>query len=99
MRKFTSLVAKGKEWLAIRLGIAISQRRQYLIYCREHYDKTLRETQPNANVAEIVLSQQAARKIAKEERSILSKPTSTLTMTQASTLLLTRNETTEKEFE
>jgi hypothetical protein len=37
--KLPALVAKGKEWLAVRLGNTIAQRRQYLKYCLERHEK------------------------------------------------------------
>ena len=37
--KFPRLNDEGREWLKERLGKAITQRRQYLRYCREHHDK------------------------------------------------------------
>ncbi|KAI9857183.1 MAG: hypothetical protein M1813_008545 [Trichoglossum hirsutum] len=37
--KFPRLGIKENEWLKIRLGKAITQRRQYLRYCREHQEK------------------------------------------------------------
>ena len=37
--KFPKLDAEGRGWLKERLGKAITQRRQYLKYCREHHNK------------------------------------------------------------
>ena len=37
--KFPKLSIKGQEWLRDRLGRAITQRRQYLKYCREHHER------------------------------------------------------------
>ena len=37
--KFPRLNIEGRQWLKERLGKAITQRRQYLRYCREHHDK------------------------------------------------------------
>lgn len=49
--KFPKIESEGREWLKRRLGKAISQRRQYLRYCREHHDKfsqRIEQDQPNA---------------------------------------------------
>jgi hypothetical protein len=37
--KHTKLEIKENQWLRNRLGQAITQRRQFLKYCREHHDK------------------------------------------------------------
>lgn len=37
--KHTKLEKKENQWLRNRLGQAITQRRQYLRYCRDHHDK------------------------------------------------------------
>lgn len=40
-QKFPRLDVEGRQWLKERLGKAITQRREYLRYCREHHDKFL----------------------------------------------------------
>ncbi|KFY58816.1 hypothetical protein V497_04637 [Pseudogymnoascus sp. VKM F-4516 (FW-969)] len=75
--KFPALKSTGKDWLAIRLGKAITQRRKYLWYCREHHDKTTQDM-PTYNLG---------RKLAVDGKSARSKHPSTLAQTQASTLL------------
>lgn len=92
--KFPALKSKGKEWLVVRLGKAITQRRQYLRYCRDHRDKISREQpqmmQPSGIKPEVVAGLTAGA------RSAFSKPTSTLAPTQASTLLLTSDQLPEE---
>ncbi|TVY27474.1 Exocyst complex component [Lachnellula hyalina] len=92
--KFPALKSKGKEWLVIRLGKSITQRRQYLRYCREHHDKLSREhpiTRPSImEPSGIKLAEVAG--LTANARSVYSKPTSTLAPTQASTLLLTSDQ-------
>jgi hypothetical protein len=75
--KFPALKSTGKDWLAIRLGKAITQRRKYLWYCREHHDKTTQDM-PTDNLG---------RKLTVDGKSARSKHPSTLAQTQASTLL------------
>ena len=41
--KFPKINSEGSEWLRTRLGRAITQRRQYLKYCRDHHDKFSQE--------------------------------------------------------
>ena len=43
--KFPKVDSQGREWLKRRLGKAITQRRQYLKYCREHHDKFSQRTE------------------------------------------------------
>lgn len=43
-QKFPHLQRPGMEWLATRLGKAITQRRQFLWYCRDHREKMARTT-------------------------------------------------------
>ncbi|TVY88148.1 hypothetical protein LAWI1_G005905 [Lachnellula willkommii] len=97
--KFPALKSKGKEWLVVRLGKAITQRRQYLRYCREHHHKISREhhpiprpqvMQPSGIKPEVVAGLTA------DARSAFSKLTSTLAPTQASTLLLTSDQLPEE---
>lgn len=99
--KFPALNSKGKKWLVARLGKAITQRRQYLRYCREHHDKTSREYEP-APKPEVFPSapprQEAIVNLAADAQSAFSKPTSTLAPTQASTLLLTNDPLPLEEF-
>lgn len=38
-QKFPKLDRPGQEWLKVRLGRAITQRRQFIHYCREHSQK------------------------------------------------------------
>jgi hypothetical protein len=97
--KFPYLVAKGEEWLAVRMGEAITQRRQYLKYCRDHHEKTLRGPQPKTHPVEVTPSHQVFTKLPTDGRSVVSKPPSTLAVTQASTLLLTSNVNVEEELE
>ncbi|KAF4625590.1 hypothetical protein G7Y89_g12575 [Cudoniella acicularis] len=84
MDKFPAFRSEDKKWFAARLGKAIAQRRQYIWYCREHHGKTLKE--PKLPLG-----------LPTDGRSVLSKPTSTLAPTQASTLLLASDQIPEYE--
>jgi hypothetical protein len=93
--KFPALKSKGKEWLIARLGKAITQRRQYLRYCREHHDKISRSAHPEPQpqtVPSTETKQEVIIGISMHAKSTFSKPTSTLAPTQASTLLLTSDQ-------
>jgi len=97
--KFPALKSKGKEWLIVRLGKAITQRRQYLRYCREHHDKISREHHPTPRPQIIQPSEikpEIVAGLTADARSAISKPTSTLAPTQASTLLLTSDQIPEE---
>ncbi|KAH7403443.1 hypothetical protein BKA64DRAFT_450220 [Cadophora sp. MPI-SDFR-AT-0126] len=101
--KFPALAKRNCRWLIERLGKAVTQRREYLKYCREHHDKTATEPQrPEPGTLTIPpiesSSQIPARSIA-VARSDYSKPTSTLAPTQASTLILTSGQVIEEELE
>jgi hypothetical protein len=100
--KFPTLQSKNHEWLIERLGKAITQRRQYLRYCRSHHDKTWQE--PASKLSpDVVRSNdqmprpQAPTRLMPSPRSDFSKPTSTLAPTQASTLLLISGQVIEEE--
>lgn len=99
--KFPALQSKDHEWLIERLGKAITQRRQYLRYCRSHHDKTWQE--PSSKVGPDVIRSnneqkpQASMRPTPGSRSDFSKPTSTLAPTQASTLFLKAGQVIEEE--
>lgn len=86
--KFPALQSKGKDWLAVRLGKAITQRRKYLWYCREHHQKTQLGQQPAMPAIQESNMPAPSRKFGLDTRTVLSKPISTLAPTQASSLLL-----------
>lgn len=99
--KFPCLASKP--WLIDRLGKAISQRRQYLRYCREHRDKTFKDHKPDSGL-------QTGRQLLSSvpytptqqlqpSRSVASGPVSTLAHTQASTLVLITDKLTDEEFD
>ena len=87
-----------------RLGKAITQRRQYLRYAREHREKKARherdsvpddsQQKPPASEADA----QSAQQVKLDDRSVLSgqKPSSTLAPTAASTLIVARLEDAER---
>lgn len=97
--KFPSLQSKGRDWLAVRLGKAITQRRKYLWYCREHHQKTQMGSQPAAPIIQESNIPAPSRSFQLDTRTVLSKPLSTLAPTQASTLLLTTDIPAEPEPE
>ncbi|KAG4435673.1 hypothetical protein IFR05_008839 [Cadophora sp. M221] len=101
--KFPTLAKRNDRWLIDRLGKAVTQRRQYLKYCREHHNKTAKEPQ-NAEPGIVVVrnleaSSQMPSRLVPSVRSDYSKPTSTLAPTQASTLILTSGQMIEEEVE
>ena len=100
--KFPALEAKGKKWLISRLGKAITQRRQYLKYCREHNQKTSVDlVTPNFDSlpkdTEAMPMQPAVKAPTLSGMSTLSKPPSTLAQTQASTLILNSSQNVDEE--
>jgi len=97
--KFPTLKTKKYGWLVERLGKAITQRRQYLHYCRTHHDKTWQDagSKPVPIRSEQTLSKLPPM-LMPSERSDFSKPTSTLAPTQASTLMLTSGQVIEDEM-
>ncbi|TVY73511.1 E3 ubiquitin-protein ligase RSP5 [Lachnellula suecica] len=101
--KFPTLKSERKEWLITRLGKAITQRRQYLRYCREHHSKIARDPHPTPKPPIIQISEisEIRHKVVAEstadDKSAFSKPTSTLAPTQASTMLLTSGQIPEEE--
>ena len=98
--KFPALAGRDQRWLVERLGKAITQRRQYLKYCREHHDKTARAPQ-NPEPVTVQMnpfgsSSVMSARLIPVARSDYSKPTSTLAPTQASTLILTSGQAIEE---
>ena len=94
--KFPHLYRDEMTWLRTRLGKAITQRRQYLRYCREHHDKmaVVPETRsvaaslPEPKVETNFLTVQGQHPQNDDDtRTVMSKPTSTLAPTTASTVI------------
>jgi hypothetical protein len=54
LEKFPKLAEPGSEWLAKRLGRAITMRRHFLRYCREHQDSLGGRRGNNTNSSQIV---------------------------------------------
>jgi hypothetical protein len=84
------------EWLETRLGRAITQRRQYLRYCREHHEKLSKKpaarevTQSNLeNEKRTAVLDIRDKQISRDTESHSSglRPTSTLAPTNASTFV------------
>lgn len=99
--KFPALRSKKDEWLIERLGKAITQRRQYLRYCRTHHDKTSQDPGSKSGLQVIPSAKpipHTAAQLIPSGRSDFSKPTSTLAPTQASTLILAPGQTIEDEI-
>lgn len=106
--KFPYLYSDDKEWLRKRLGDAITQRRQYLRYCREHREKLSKdpevrnatEARPDSETKAAFLAVQNQKVEAGEDaQTVISRPTSTLAPTTSSTVIpakLERPETLEK---
>lgn len=91
------------DWLETRLGKAITQRRQYLRYCRQHRDR-LDAQHKVADVGENVIDSQPklVRKPVEESREATKsqtqslKPPSTFAITTASTLVVNNFESLEE---
>jgi hypothetical protein len=91
--KFPRLSQDGMIWLRTRLGKAITQRRQYLRYCRDHHEKlskvpetTERILEPNNPIQLLALQGQKPHLI-DDDQTMISKPTSILAPTIASTVV------------
>ncbi len=91
------------DWLEKRLGKAITQRRQYLRYCRQHRDRL--DTQHKAtDVSENTVDRQPmlVRKLVEESSQATKsqiqslKPPSTFAITTASTLVVNNFESLEE---
>ncbi|OXV08800.1 hypothetical protein Egran_03437 [Elaphomyces granulatus] len=93
--KFPRLYRNDMAWLRVRLGKAITHRRQYLRYCREHHEKLAKApaalhkgvASPELKIGINFLGVQGqpSRLFSDGDISI-SKPTSTLVSTTASTI-------------
>ncbi|KAE8440784.1 hypothetical protein EG329_006584 [Mollisiaceae sp. DMI_Dod_QoI] len=94
--KFPCLYPEDREWLRKRLGKAITQKRQYLRYCREHREK-LSKVPEARDATEAMLepkmsftflaAQGQQSKLADDAQTVISRPTSTLAPTTASTVI------------
>ena len=96
--KFPRLDTKQSEWLKRRLGAAITQRRHFLRYTREHREKKAkhedeRSVEPNPSIRPALESPpEGPRQALTESQSVFSGPkaTSTLAPTAASTLIIAK---------
>lgn len=103
--KFPRLYRDEREWLRERLGKAITQRRQYLRYCREHREK-LSKILETTNTTEalskpktsstLLAVQEQQPKVVSDTQTVVSRPTSTLAPTTASTVVPTKFDHLEK---
>lgn len=93
--KFPRLDGDESLWLRIRLGNAITQRRQFLRYCREHHQKLAKEPKPLEGTNQVFHAdeQQRVDLLSFElerttiSRSHISRQTRTVASTAASTLV------------
>jgi tetratricopeptide (TPR) repeat protein len=85
--KFPMLNIEKKEWFKERVGKAITQRRQYLRYARDHRDKLAREPKDLWQPEDIGPRTILLPVLSQAGKTNLTKPTSTLAPTTASTLL------------
>lgn len=103
--KFPSLQYPGMEWLATRLGKTITQRRQFMWYCRDHREKMAKADErhpvstmarePGADDVERLLKTRQNLPIQRMDDSQTQssrQEKSTLAQTTASTVLPTRLE-------
>lgn len=99
--KFPRLYLDDRAWLRTRLGRAITQRRQYLRYCREHHEKlsksdelqhgARRSQEPEySSVLLAVEGHQPQLVSHTDNQTTISRPTSTLAPTTASTIIVDR---------
>jgi pentatricopeptide repeat protein len=85
--KFPMLNVENKEWFKERVGKAITQRRQYLRYARDHRDKLAREPKDLWQPEDIGPRTTLLPVLSQAGKTNLTKPPSTLAPTTASTLL------------
>jgi hypothetical protein len=99
--KFPYLTSDDREWLRKRLGKAMTQKRQYLRYCWEHHEKLSRIGEArNTNEAtlepttnpDFLTPQVQESKVSDDVQTVISRPTSTLAPTTASTVIPARLE-------
>jgi tetratricopeptide (TPR) repeat protein len=85
--KFPMLNIEKKEWFKERVGKAITQRRQYLRYSRDHRDKLAQEPKDLWQPEDVGPRTTLLPVLSQAGKTNLTKPTSTLAPTTASTLL------------
>jgi ankyrin repeat protein len=96
--KFPLLDVPDLQWLKQRLGRAITQRRQFLRYARNHRDKKSKEEQENVAEDSLPANTSLPRgpipvpASVYHAESVSGKPPSTLDRTTASTLVITKLE-------
>lgn len=99
--KFPLLCGDDKAWLRTRLGKTITQKRQYLHYCREHHEKLSRvpeernaiESASQPKTDSTLLAVQGQQPDTHDDaRTVISRPTSTLAPTTASTVIAAKLE-------
>ena len=97
--KFPKVNSEARQWLKKRLGCAITQRRQYLKYCRDHHDKFNQQPKaeetdaPSASQADLLDSFNKINTSAGAgggTDTVKSAPTSALAITDASTLQVSK---------
>ena len=102
--KFPKTDVQEMQWLKQRLGRAITKRRQYLRYCREHHDKFSQQSNQRGAVNDRgkdtgMTSNKVknihSKRLDAASDTLRSKPTSTLAPTTASTLISANLEVTE----
>lgn len=103
--KFPLLYGDDKAWLRKRLGKAITQKRQYLHYCRAHHEKLSKiteernaiESTSKPETASTFLAVQGKQPVLHDDtQTVISRPTSTLAPTTASTVNAARLEAAAK---
>jgi hypothetical protein len=102
--KFPRLYRDEMAWLRTRLGTAITQRRQYLRYCREHHEKLSKVpdlwditepiSEPKTSTTFLAVQGQQSQPV-EDNQTVISKPTSTLAPTTASTVVPAKLESSE----
>jgi hypothetical protein len=99
-QKYPFLDMEDKMWLKERLGKAITQRRQYFRYAREHRDKLSKDLsdscKPENEPTEYLVA--GAISMSQEGQTKATKPTSTLAPTAASTLFFSDVQISEEDY-
>ncbi|KAH6861233.1 hypothetical protein B0T12DRAFT_479964 [Alternaria alternata] len=96
--KFPMLNIKEKEWFKERVGKAMTQRRQYLRYVRDHRDKLAKEPKDLWQPEDIGPVTTLLPVLSQASKTNFTNSTSTLATTTASTLLVEKLATKEEDF-
>ena len=92
--KFPKLDLDERQWLKERLGKAVTQRRQYLKYCRDHHNRFQELEKKQAPQPEALndghISESDRKSDHQAKKTVKSLPVSALAPTDASTLQISK---------